>query len=466
MARSPADHNRAAAAEGRAPAALSSQRRGAPHRLTVAVAVLGLAVTALLTIASRINYQHNEQRLTTLQTQLTASALSVAPEDLERRLGVAVGVASQARDPASAYERVMAPSMQPAGPFVTSTLVQVVGGVPHVVMHLGAKSLHQLSSPATLSLFDLAAKSRSLVTTRAVAHGAQRLGYLMSATGPAGTFVVSAGESLPSSRRLVINASSPYANLYGAIYYGPTTSPADLVGTNAPSLPLTGTVSKSEVPFGNTVLTLVVSARGSLAGSWSEFLPWGILVVGVLFTAAIAVMTERLTRRRELAEALAAENRALFQEQRSVAETLQHSLLPRELPQREGLSVGVRYLPGTSGIDVGGDWYDVVEVDAQNVLFTVGDVAGRGLEAAALMSMLRNAIKAFASQGDEPDVVLARLARMVDVGRDGRFATVLCGRIDTSTGEVALANAGHLRPLLIENGSGEFVSTELGPPIG
>jgi serine phosphatase RsbU (regulator of sigma subunit) len=443
------------------------RRRSAPHRLAIVVLFVGAVVTGLLTAASRANYLHNEQRLTTLQTQLTAAAIAVAPEDLERRLGEAVALAAEAKDPAATFRRSIDSSMSSAaGPFVTASLIQVVGGEPRLLVHIGAKSLRSVDSPGSKALVDQAARTTSLLTTRVVGRDVQRFGYLMSASGPAGTFVASAGQALPGDRRVTVPSGSPDAGLEVAIYFGKSTSSSALIETNAAHLPLSGTVSTAEVPFGDTELTLVIAPRGPLAGSWSEFIPWGILVVGVVFTLAIAAMTERLTRRRELAEVLASENRQLFQVQRNVAETLQRSLLPGSLPKRPELAVGVRYLPGTSGIEVGGDWYDVVEVDAGHVLFTIGDVAGRGLEAAALMSMLRNAIKAFASQGDDPGVVLTRLARMVDIGRDGRFATVLCGRIDTATGEMVLANAGHLRPLLVEDGAGEFVSTELGPPIG
>lgn len=440
--------------------------RKAPHRPAIGVLVLGAGVTALLTVASRINYVHNEQRLTTLQTELTASALGVAPEDLERRLGQAAVAAAQSSRPVTAFKQVIADSMSPKGPFITAALAEMRAGAPHVLVTIGVKPARNPTSTEATAVLQRAARTGSLVTTRIVAPGIQRFGYAMSATGPAGTFVVGAGQPLPDGRRVSVPASSPLSGLDFALYFGPTKRSSALVETNSSRLPLSGTTSTASVPFGDSVLTLVISPRSPLAGEWSAWISWFILVVGVLFTIAIAAMTERFVHRRELAEVLASENRRLFQEQRGVAETLQHSLLPRALPARDGLLVAARYLAGTAELEVGGDWYDVVELDEHHVLFSVGDVAGRGLEAAVLMSMLRNAIKAFASEDGDPASVLTRLARMVDVGRDGRFATVLCGRIDTATGALTLANAGHLEPLLTGTGSARFAPTALGPPIG
>jgi serine phosphatase RsbU (regulator of sigma subunit) len=83
-----------------------------------------------------------------------------------------------------------------------------------------------------------------------------------------------------------------------------------------------------------------------------------------------------------------------------------------------------------------------------------------------LMSALRNAINAYAADGAEPDAVLARVGRLVDVARDGRFATVLCGTIDLPTGQVVIANAGHPPPLLITAERCEAIPTVVGPPVG
>jgi serine phosphatase RsbU (regulator of sigma subunit) len=83
-----------------------------------------------------------------------------------------------------------------------------------------------------------------------------------------------------------------------------------------------------------------------------------------------------------------------------------------------------------------------------------------------MMASLRNAVTAYAADGSPPDEVLAKLGRLVDVGRDGRFATVLCGRIDVGSGEVALASAGHLDPVLVEGDRCRALELGHGPVLG
>jgi len=430
------------------------------------VLVVGLVVTGALTTSSQLSYRHNEQRLTNLQTSLTASALGVAPADLERRIGLAVGLAAQASNPVAAFRRAIAPSMAPSGPFVTATLVFVGQGRPLLLVHLGAKSVNDPTGPAASALFERAAKTTSLVTTWALGRGVQRFGYLMSAVGGGGTFVASAGQALPGSRAVTVPAGSPDAGLDFALYFGRTTNSAALVETDAAHLPLGGTVSQAVVPFGTSVLTLVISPRGPLAGIWSESVPWGILVVGSLFTLAIGAMTERLVRRRKNAEGLAEENERLYAEQRNISVTLQRSLLPKVLPSIAGVELAARYIPGEAGAEVGGDWYSAIQIDDKRFAFVVGDVSGRGISAATVMAGLRYTIRAYASLGYGPADILEMAARELRIGTDQHFATVLVGTVDNERGELTMASAGHPPALLLNGGKGEFVSLPVGVPLG
>ena len=100
------------------------------------------------------------------------------------------------------------------------------------------------------------------------------------------------------------------------------------------------------------------------------------------------------------------------------------------LPEAPGLEFGAIYAPGTEGIDIGGDWYEVVARADGTVVVVVGDVSGHGLEAATMMASLRFAIRAYAADGDGPATILGKLTHLVNVGRDGHFATVLCGVVD------------------------------------
>ncbi len=284
----------------------------------------------------------------------------------------------------------------------------------------------------------------------------------MSFAGPGGTYVASAGQALPGSRRIVIPSSSPDAGLKIAIYFGKATSSAALVETNASHLPLTGTVSTAIVPFGSSVLTLVISPKSPLTGRWSELLPWGILGVGLLLTIGLVAMTERLVRRRQHAETLAQENRRLYGEQRNVSLTLQRSLLPKALPEIDGVEFAARYIPGESGIEVGGDWYSAIAIDDHRFAFVVGDVSGRGLAAATIMAGLRYTIRAYASLAYDPARILEMASKEISIASHGHFATVLVGLVDNDRREVTMANAGHLPALLLNSEQSQFAETPVG----
>jgi len=335
-----------------------------------------------------------------------------------------------------------------------------------VLTHVGAKPINSPTGKVASALFERAAKSASLITTRVVGMGQQRLGYLMSFVGPAGTYVAAAGQTLPSNRRINIPASSPDAGLNVAIYFGNTTKSTALVETSVSQLPLTGTVSTAIVPFGSSVLTLVISPTSPLAGRWSELLPWGILVVGLVLTAALVAMIERLVRRRRLAEQLAEENQRLYGEQRNVSLTLQRSLLPKALPTIDGVEFAARYIPGESGIEVGGDWYSAIAIDDRRFAFVVGDVSGRGLAAATIMAGLRYTIRAYAAIGYSPARILEMAAKEINIESDGHFATVLVGLADNDRREITVANAGHLPALLIHSHQSEFLDVPVGVPLG
>ena len=100
------------------------------------------------------------------------------------------------------------------------------------------------------------------------------------------------------------------------------------------------------------------------------------------------------------------------------------------------------------------------------VLIVVGDVSGRGLEAATMMASLRFSARAYAAEGHSPAVILTKLSALVSVARDGHFATVLCGLLDTAGRKLTLANAGHPEPLLIGPNGAEFIETSIGVPVG
>ena len=146
-----------------------------------------------------------------------------------------------------------------------------------------------------------------------------------------------------------------------------------------------------------------------------------------------------------------------------VSETLQRSLLPDSLPQLDGARLAYRYVPGTAA-DVGGDWYDAFELPGGELALVIGDVAGKGVEAAAVMGQVRTAIRAYALDEPDPAKVLARTNRLVEHG--GQMVTALMAVVDPRTRTLRHASAGHLPPLLIAaDGSGSFLTGSRGAPL-
>jgi serine phosphatase RsbU (regulator of sigma subunit) len=191
-----------------------------------------------------------------------------------------------------------------------------------------------------------------------------------------------------------------------------------------------------------------------------------------LLSVTAAWTTERLVRRRRSAEhdgarirQLYLELETLFAQQRTTSVTLQRALLPRSYPEIKGMEFAVKYEPGAKGLEIGGDWYSIVAVDDERFVFVIGDVSGRGLSAATVMAELRFTIRAYALEGNSPSAILEKCSKQLDVA-DGHFATVLIGRVNVARHEINLANAGHLNPMLLDNGSASFLETHVGVPLG
>jgi serine phosphatase RsbU (regulator of sigma subunit) len=433
--------------------------------LSAAVLVAGLVVTALLVLVTLHDYQQNERRLLSLQTQLTADALTAADPVYGDRLGYVAGLAAATNGNVPVFRQAMSDSIAPRGPFARVSLWRVTGGVPHLVTVAGSGP--QLDPGQVVALIRRAETSTKFLVTLLTAPDALRIGYASAATGPDGTFAVSAQQSLPVSRRISVPSSSPVSQLNLAIYLGRSQAAAALLETDSTvPLPLRGTVSTRTVPFGDTSLTLVTSPRAALAGTVPEVLPWAIAAGGALLTLLAAVLTETLIRRRDAAARLTEQVRHLYMEQRSVAETLQSALLPQAIPAIAGLEVAVRYRAATNSADIGGDWYDVVPLDEDRFVFVVGDVSGHDVRAAAVMASLHYACRDYALEGHQPVAIMSRLRRLLDVSRDGHMATVLCGLAEVTARRVTLASAGHLPPLVGVGAEMGYPALKPAAPIG
>ncbi|HVL91424.1 MAG TPA: SpoIIE family protein phosphatase, partial [Actinomycetota bacterium] len=148
------------------------------------------------------------------------------------------------------------------------------------------------------------------------------------------------------------------------------------------------------------------------------------------------------------------DNARLFTERSRVAQVLQQSLLPPVLPVIEGVDVAARYVSATNGIDVGGDFYDIFQTDPGDWAVVLGDVSGKGAEAAAMTALARYTIRAAAISARKPSAVLTTLNRAIVQQDTGRFCTACYIRVRPSpTGvRLAIARGGHPRPLVLRAG--------------
>ncbi|MEU8789243.1 SpoIIE family protein phosphatase [Streptomyces sp. NPDC048643] len=156
--------------------------------------------------------------------------------------------------------------------------------------------------------------------------------------------------------------------------------------------------------------------------------------------------------------ALAIDTSTLYEQRRRHVEILQRHLLPRALPDVPGLILSSAYEVADESLEVGGDFYDAVVTGDGRLALIIGDVCGRGAEAAALTGLARHTLRTLLEDGTPPGQALARLNRTLIAERSSRFVTALAAVLTLVPDgwEVELANAGHPRPL-VRSADGEVV---------
>jgi anti-anti-sigma factor len=182
-------------------------------------------------------------------------------------------------------------------------------------------------------------------------------------------------------------------------------------------------------------------------------------VVALTSFVLAAVIAERMNALAHLRVALDREH--------GITETLQRSLLPESLPVVPGVEFASRYLPGGAGLQVGGDWYDVVLLPRGRIGLTIGDVVGRGLGAAAAMGQLRTAIRAYALECASPAAVLERMSALVSQFDAAQMTTLVYAVLDPEAETLTYASAGHPPPLLLgPDGTATYLEGGRSLPLG
>ncbi|MEV0844423.1 SpoIIE family protein phosphatase [Streptomyces sp. NPDC049954] len=157
----------------------------------------------------------------------------------------------------------------------------------------------------------------------------------------------------------------------------------------------------------------------------------------------------------------------LYEQEKDLAQHLQHAMLPRTIPAVSGADLVVRYRAARHGRDIGGDWYDVIPLPGGRIGAVIGDVQGHDTHAAAVMGQLRIVLRAYAAEGHPPATVMARTSAFLNELDTDRFATCLYAEADLSTGVLQLVRAGHLDPVVAgPDGTARRVPVEGGMPLG
>lgn len=163
----------------------------------------------------------------------------------------------------------------------------------------------------------------------------------------------------------------------------------------------------------------------------------------------------------------AIERARLYDTEHNRAKELQRGLLPRALPSLRSVETAARYLPASEGIDVGGDWYDVIPLSGARVALVIGDVMGHGLPEAATMGRLRTAVHTLADLEFPPAELLTRLNDLVSDLGESFYATCLYAVYDPAPATCTFACAGHPPPAVVPPGQPvRFPDYSPDPPLG
>jgi len=428
-------------------------------RVTIAVVVVGLALTALMTWAAARAHDNNEQRLLEEQAEEVTAVLQQAVPVVTGKAQEAARIAALLQDDPGAIADELAGDVGEQARFGTITVERAGDDAPLVSVGVeSALTAEQRRTAATTA----AATPEVVHVTGLLEGDAPRIVY--SAAAPTDPDVVAHAEQLLNPERITrTREGEAFVGVEVALYLGEDESTERLLLASTPDLPIEGRRTTRTIPLGDATMRLAVGPRETLGGGLLAVFPWLTAGAGVVSTLFGAVLVETLHRRRRDAEAFTDELHELYQREHAIAHTLQHSLLPTHLDRLEGIEVAARYFAGAAGTEIGGDWYDVI-THGDRFTVVVGDVVGRGVQAASVMAAMRYGTHAVAGQQTDPAGVLGAVNRLEHIRGD--FVTMLCGRVDPATRTVSFASAGHPCPLLIEPDGARFLECVAGPPVG
>jgi serine phosphatase RsbU (regulator of sigma subunit) len=429
----------------------------------VAVVVIGLVITLGLTFAAKVAHDENEERLLDQRVKQVSLVLTAFLPSIQAPVNMTAGLVATPAD-VGKFNDVMGTQAGPGKLFASAALFQA--GNPQPIATIGAPPALLTRPRSEVDAFLRRVPKATGGSVKDMTDLKQPLvGFGYTQPGGKSGLIVYAELALPTNRTVKFPQNAAFADINFSLRLDTVDKKDTLVFASTADLPLHGHTAVESSKLGDSTLRVKISSAEDLGGALLESLPWIVLGAGLLMTAVAAALTAAIQRRRGEAERLAAEVTDLYAEQRAASLTLQQSLLPRQLPEIAGLEVAVRYSPGVSGTEVGGDWYEVVDL-GRRTLLVVGDVSGRGLPAASVMAAVRHSVRAYAMQGDSPETILRKANQPGVIDLAEHFATVLVAVLDRDAGTLEVATAGHPPPVIVNGSGAHFADVVVGRPIG
>lgn len=433
-------------------------RRAAWRRrplLPLAVLFGSLVIFAALSIASWTLYEQAEQRLLEESTGEAAQVLTVAVNGFKSPIESAAAIAQISDGSPDAFRAAMADVVGPAPhPFSSAALFRIGDDTP--LATVGEPIVLTSNGPASAAGVAAAAVAAEDFAVIDLLSDGRRLGYAAVDSDDSPLYLVYAERQLNPDPNVRTRTDEPFARLDYAIYLNDE-RPGQLISSSLvdSALPIDGRRTVVASPFGDQQLLLVTTPIGQLTSWLFANLWWIVALAGVAISIGAAWLTLSLSKRREEALALANDNARLYDEQRQIAETLQLSLLPQVLVPPPGGHVTARYWPAGEASLIGGDFYDAFRVDTDRWAVVIGDVCGKGIDAAAITGLVRHTVRAAARNAASPSEVLRDVHRALVDHQPSTFCTVCFVYINVAVDgsqSLTLALGGHPRPLLRDDG--------------
>lgn len=429
------------------------RRMSGPNAIAASVLIVCLLTSAVGAMTARSVHNDSEHRLLQQRTNEAGALLSNAIGNIQTPLAAAAELAEVTNGDPTSFRAVLNRSIG-RDQFAGAVLLDADSA--EVVAAAGDQSGLEMSADEFVGIIARSITTNSLTVIDLVDRG-RRIGYAYNAAtadDPELNFVVYAEAQLAEPATGAGPSDGPFDDLDYALYLGDDVDHASLLLSTTTDLPIDEDEAVTVVPFGDNSLTFVTTTTESLGSGLSAALPWLIMLSGTLFGIVAAITARTLVVRKRNAEHLASAIGALYDEQQHHAETLRRSLLPRETPVPGGTEVELRYWPADTSNEIGGDFYDLFPLDDHRWGLVIGDVCGKGVEAAALTGLTRHTIRAAARHLRDPAEVLRWAHDAIAAHTTSTYCTVcyaVLTVLDDGSFHLQVALGGH-PPLLLASG--------------